>query len=120
MWARVVEAMLGLWLLLSPFVLGHGGDSTLEWAVDLTAGTAVVVVALGSFHARLRRLHLLHLPVAGGLLVLGWLRGGPDPDAACQNWVVLALLLAMIAIVPSRAHDPPSAWQRFYAEKGRR
>lgn len=118
MWARVVEIMLGLWLVVSPFVLRHDMDETLPWAVDLTAGTVVVVLALGSFHARLRRLHLLELLVAASLLAFGWLGGGLDPEPAHRNWVVLALLLAMVAVVPSHAHDPPRAWQRYYEEKG--
>lgn len=118
MWARVVEMMLGLWLLASPFVFRHGMEDALLWTVDLAAGTAVVAVALGSFHRRLPRLHLLHLVTCAALLGLGWVGGGADPLAAHRNWIVLSLLLLMVAVVPSRAHEPPRAWLRWYRRDG--
>jgi len=116
-WARVVECMLGLWLVLSPFILRHGMDDTLFWTVDLAAGTAVVAVALGSFKGALSRLHLVHLLTGTVLFALGWILGGRHPEPAHQNWVIFALLLMMIAVIPSHAHDPPRKWMEFHEEK---
>jgi hypothetical protein len=117
MWARVVETMLGLWLLLSPFIFHHPLDATSWWVVDLAAGTFVIAVAVGSFHPKLPRLHLVHLVTCATLLAIGWVAGGADPAAAHRNWIVLSLLLLMIAIVPSRSHEPPRAWRRYYEEE---
>ncbi len=112
MWARVVEVMLGCWLASSPFVFHHGADARGLWVTDLACAAAIVTLALLSFAPTLRRAHLGHLVIAAWLVVSGYL-GGTAP--AHQNHVVVGLLLAMLAIVPSRASLPPPSWQARWA-----
>lgn len=116
MWARDVELCLGLWLWISPFVLRHGEDARL-WANDLVCGTLLVLLPLLSYGRRTRRAHLLELLVAAWLVGVGWAASaaasaaeGPAP-AAAQNHVVVGLLIAMLAIVPSQASLPPEPWR---------
>ncbi|MEK7212453.1 MAG: SPW repeat protein [Patescibacteria group bacterium] len=42
-----LEAVLGLWLMLSPWVLGFSGISVMMWS-NLIAGMAVFLIALWS------------------------------------------------------------------------
>jgi hypothetical protein len=118
MWPRDLELTLALWLLVSPFVFGHGGDAA-AWATDLACGAAMVAFALlprwrplrraHLLHARpLRRAHLLHAAPAAWLAAFGWLRA---PAPAAQNELVVALLLIMLAIIPSDANAPPRGWR---------
>lgn len=44
--------------------------------------------------------------------------GIPDAVLASQNHLVVGLLVAMFAIIPSRASRPPAAWRRFYERAG--
>jgi hypothetical protein len=118
MWARVVEIMLGCWLVISPFVFRHGPDESLLWANDLACGSLVAAISLAAFHPRLGRIHLLNGAVAFWLVGCGFLGAPPPPPPALQNWVGVGLLLAMLAILPSRATLPPRAWLEF-ARRGR-
>lgn len=111
MWARDMELMLGLWLLASPFVFAHRADAPHLWAHDLALGAAIAAIALAAHWTPLRRLHLLLLPVATWLIAFGWWATRDALAAAPQNWIVVGLVLAMFAIVPSCASDPPESWR---------
>jgi hypothetical protein len=117
MWPRAVEAMLGLWLVLSPFLFGHLEAHPELARSDFAAGGAVFVLACLSAFRRLRRAHL------GNLLVGAWLSGygylafpHPAPPGA-QNELLVGLTLLLFAIAPSRANEPPVAWRRFLEER---
>jgi len=112
MGARHTEFALGLWLMLSPVLFGHAESGDLLWLHDVLLGTLLTVVPLLCYVRRLHRAHLALLAVAGWLLGRGWwiTRTLPD-DPAAQNHVMVGLLLAMVAIVPSRATDRPTGWR---------
>ncbi|MFI7674180.1 SPW repeat protein [Actinophytocola sp. NPDC049390] len=56
--ATLVPVLAGLWLLLAPFMLGHGfgADSTRATVVDLVAGVVVIAVAVAGYVNARRRL----------------------------------------------------------------
>lgn len=117
MWPRVVEAMLGIWLVLSPFVLRHPDGATGAWATDLVCGTLVLALALVSFWRPTRHAHFGHLLVVAWLLGYGYL-GTPTPaPPSVQNQLVIGMLLAMLAILPDEASQPPRAWRDFHAQR---
>ncbi|HEX2254255.1 MAG TPA: SPW repeat protein [Thermoanaerobaculia bacterium] len=117
MWPRAVEVMLGLWLVVSPWIFGH-------WPAppsgsDLVAGWLVVVLALLSFWTPARRAHLGILAVAVWVAAYGYF-AFPHPAApGAQNDILVGLTLLVFAIIPSDANQPPLAWRRFYEEKAR-
>lgn len=114
MWARDMELAIGLWLAMSPFVFGHPGADTALWANDLACAALVAVLAVSTYWRPMRRAHLAELAVAAWLVGWGWSTAyqsaGAAPPAS-QNHVVVGLLLGMLAIVPSRASEPPAAWR---------
>lgn len=114
MWARVVEVMLACWLAASPFVFEHGADDRALWVADLAGAAAVATFALLSFSPKLRRAHLGQIAVAGWLVGTGYV-GSPDP--AHENHVVVGLLLAMLAIVPTEASKPHPSWRGRWGER---
>jgi len=117
MWARIIEFMLACWLAISQFIFRYGPDMTFERANDLICATLIAALALGSYARPLRHLHLAHLLVAAWLIGVGVAASDSNPPApAYQNYVVFGVVLAMVTIVPSRADDPPIAWQRYYNE----
>jgi hypothetical protein len=109
MWARVVEAMLGCWMAVSPFVFQHQDGSVL-WAADLATAAAVISLALLSYWEPLRHAHLGIAVVALVMIVFGRLWHPGEVGPGFQNHMVVGLLLAMFAIVPNYAGRPPRAW----------
>lgn len=102
-WPRWLEVALAVWLLAAPFALPRAAN---VWT-DLACGALVLALAAASLRAPDRRPHLLTLLVAAWLAAAGWV-GAPAP--AAQNELVLALTLAMTAILPTRAVEPPREW----------
>ncbi|HEX2164708.1 MAG TPA: SPW repeat protein [Thermoanaerobaculia bacterium] len=122
MWARGIEVMLGLWLVVSPFVFGHFAEPGLGRLVasDLAAGSLVVLLAVVSFWRRAGRAHLAELAVAGWLVAFGRFAFDFPPPPGAQNELLVGLVLVLFAIVPNRAADPPARWRAFYEERARR
>lgn len=121
MWPRVVEMLLGVWLLLSPFIFGHwqAGDTGL-YASDFACAAAVILLALLSFAPRLGHAHLLNIAVAIWLMAWGYLGGGHPAAPGCQNAILLGLILILLAIMPNEASQPPTAWRAYYLAKARK
>ncbi len=114
MWARSCELMLGLWLIVSPFVFRHPAGDLTHWAIDLSCGSAVVVIASFAFWPRTGRAHVAHFLVAAFLFGHGWLNA---PSPTSSNHIMVALLLALLAVIPSDVLTPPVKWRRFEAER---
>lgn len=112
MWARIVECMLGVWLLMSPFIFHHSGDAPHLWINDLTVGLALMVLSLASYWSKTRGAHWLLLVVAIWLIGFGRLNGTPPLEPALQNNLIVGLLLGMLAIIPNEASLPPVRWRQ--------
>lgn len=111
MWARNIELALGLWLALSPFIFSHPPGETGLWINDFTCAAIVVSLSVLTYWSPLRRAHLGELAVAVWLMALGWYTTRSGETPASQNHIVVGLLLAMFAIIPSRASLPPRGWR---------
>jgi hypothetical protein len=111
MWARVVEAMLGCWLAISPFVFRLGADDTVVWTIDFVAAAAVITCALLSYWPPTRHAHLVTAVIS--LVLVGFGRfAAPSPGPPeLQNLIVVGLLLLMFSIVPNNASQSPRAWR---------
>jgi hypothetical protein len=111
MWARVVEVMLGCWLLVSPFVFRDTPHVSAFWTTDVATGCAAIVCSLAAFARPLARAHLLTGAAGVWLIASGYFSmPRPGPPAA-QNEIVIGLLLAMLAVVPTEASRPPAPWR---------
>ena len=112
MWARVVEIMLGCWLLVSPFVFRHQSEDVVAWTIDLAAGFLVILLGLLSYWRPTRWAHLALLPLAAGLIASAYARSGGSPPASAENHMSIGVLLLMFAIIPNDASQPPYGWRR--------
>jgi hypothetical protein len=121
MWPRIVEIVIGLWVAASPLVFGHDPNHRLLWANDLVCGLAIISLAVVSFWQPLRRAHLGQLLVAGWMIGVGFFAAPPPTPVALQNEILVGMVLAMFAIIPSEANQPPRSWREFVgqASKGR-
>jgi hypothetical protein len=117
MGARHAEFALGLWLAISPLVFGHVDDRPGVALHDLLCGTLAAVVSLACYARRLHRAHLALLALAAWLIGYGWwtMRTAPHPSA--QNHILVGLTIAMTALIPSRATEPPTGWRRAAGQR---
>jgi hypothetical protein len=116
MWSRVVEIMLGCWLLVSPFIFGHPESQTAWWVNDLACGTAAIAFGLLSFWKPTELAHLLTIAVGLWLIGFAYSHLGETPAPAVQNQVLIGWLLLMFAIVPNYASRPPAEYDRKFRE----
>lgn len=118
MWGRWCEIAFGLWLLASPWVVP--GSTTYRWSCIVCGATAILFAA-ASFRRRWHLVHLATLGVAAWLMLHGWLgtRGEGNPPAP-QNEILVGLVLATFAIVPSEAFRPSLPWRHAHGRPGAR
>lgn len=117
MWARVVEIMLGFWLIVSRFVFRH--DAVAEGYLltnDVICGFIVMTLGFLSFWNKAYWAHFMILLVALWLIVYGYLLGYPSPPTA-QNQIMTGLLLAIFAIIPNDIDEMPDSWRKFYTDE---
>jgi hypothetical protein len=112
MWARVIELMLGVWLVLSPLIFRETAGVGNFWNTDVSAGSAVILLSLLSFWRPLRKSHLVTGVIALWLILSAWFAAARPGPPAAQNEIVVGLLLLMLAIVPTDASLPPEPWRR--------
>jgi hypothetical protein len=112
MWARVIELMLGIWLVLSPLIFRETVAVGEFRTTDVSTGSAVILLSLLSFWRALRWSHLATGAVALWLIFWAWSAAARPGPPAAQNEIVVGLLLLMLAIVPNQASLPPESWRR--------
>jgi hypothetical protein len=112
-WPRIVELMLGLWLLASPFVFRHDPSATVHWYNDIFCGFLVILVSLLSFAEPCRYAHVATIGIGLWLIGFGYLAAPYPPPVALQNNLVVGMLLVMFAIIPNEASQPPRAWRQL-------
>jgi hypothetical protein len=119
MWGRIVEIILGLWLVVSPFIFGHYPDNRPLWMNDLICGAAIFLLAAVSFCRVLRYAHVGILAVGIWLIGFGYFHGGYPASPGYQNNILLGLTVLLLAIIPNHASQPPPSWRRHFAQQAR-
>lgn len=111
-WPRLIELLLGAWLLLAAEALGHTGQTSLVMA-DRIAGVATLSIVVLSLVPRLRLVRMGTLPVALGLGVWAWTSFPRPGPAGAQNQLLVALVLALLVFVPTESDEPPPDWRPY-------
>ena len=107
MWARIFEQLIGLWLIASYFLFAK--TSPEDWII----GTLVFVIASLCYVEKIGKLHLLQIGPVLWLLYLGYSYPTPWLPFSMQNDILVAFLLLMFCIIPSKASAPPKPWRVF-------
>jgi peptidoglycan/LPS O-acetylase OafA/YrhL len=119
MWARAIEFMLGLWVVISPFVFLREPGSLSIQATAFSCGLLICLFSAMSFWSRTRRAHLLELLVAAWLVGYGYLAGGYPSAPVFQSFMLTGLTLVLFAIIPPEANAPPRKWRQHYEQRAR-
>ncbi len=95
MWAQLVSAGLGLWLLAAPGVLGYGGGAGRN---DRIVGPVIASVALIALWEVMRPVRWANLPLGLWLVVAPWIVG--YHGAARPLSVLVGAIVAACALAP--------------------
>jgi len=113
MWPRIVEVMLGLWLVLSPLIFRLGpGDGALI-ANHIVYGAITVVASLIALRVPFLRV----VTVAIGLWLIGYGYGAGGYPAApgYQNLMIVGALICALGLIPTDCLKPTRSWREYYA-----
>ncbi len=115
MWPRIVQVMLGLWLVVSPLIFRIDGRDTALIVVHMASGAAAVILAL--IAVRVRFLHLATLVLGLWLIGYGYGVGGYPPAPAYRNLLIVGVLIAVLGIIPSDCLQPTRSWREYYQNR---
>ena len=111
MWPRVIEGMLGCWLLVTPLVF-RGTPAVEDYTTSaLVSGAVIIVMALLSFWEPTRLARFVTLGVSLWLALHGYFAAERPGPPAAQNEIMIGLTLLLMAIIPNEASRPPRAWR---------
>ncbi len=114
MWARLLSAALGAWLMAAPDVLSHGGSAGLN---DHVVGPIVVGSAVVAAWPVMRPLRWVGLVVGAWLLVAPWIFGDYG-TAAMENASVVGFLLSALALLGGERESRfGGGWRRLLGSK---
>ena len=112
MWPRVVEVMLGCWMLLVPFVFrasaGVEAYTTSAWI----SAVVIIVASTISFWHPARHFRLVTLAAAVWLALHGYFAAPRPGPPAAQNELTVGLLVILFALLPNEINRPPVPWRR--------
>ncbi|MGD2168676.1 MAG: hypothetical protein PVI40_00345 [Chlamydiota bacterium] len=111
MWARIIELFIAGFLIASSWIFQ---SSSFLWIFNIITTTWIILFSLLSFSHRLRKIHLMNIIAALALAICAFIQPDPPPPPVYQNYMVLALLLIMFAVLPTEASKAPIPWRRFY------
>jgi hypothetical protein len=113
MWARIVTALLGVWMMAAPAVLGYGGRAAIS---DRIAGPLAASFAIVAIWDVVRSLRWVDAPIGLWMifapLILGY--GGP----AAVNGAAVGVVVATLSLVPGRARKELGGGWRSPGEPG--
>ena len=112
MWPRVIEGMLGAWLLLTPFVF-RGTEALGDFVVSsMVTGLVIGIASLFSFWEPTRHARFLTLAASLWLSLHGYFGAERPGPPAAQNELVLGLTLLLFALMPNEVNEVPRPWRR--------
>ncbi len=109
-WQDAVNALLGLWLVVSPWLLGYAGETAAAWNAWIP-GVIVAVAAIAALTAFHEWEEWVNALLGLWLVISPWLLGYAAVTAAVWNHVVVGLVTLALAVWSAwRArHEPQTA-----------
>jgi hypothetical protein len=96
-WQDAANLVLGLWLLVSPWVLGYMAESWPAWNAHVV-GVIIAVAAVAALIAFQKWEEWVNAALAAWLIVSPYLLGFASLQAALWNQLVVGVLVGLLAI----------------------
>ena len=110
MWAHLLTAVTGIWLMASPAVLDYADPAR---ANDRIIGPIVASMATIAIWELTRPLRWVNVILGTWLLIAPWLLGHP-PDARWNSLAAGALILACSLVKGNRTHRVGGGWSSLW------
>lgn len=92
MWAQIINAILGVWLVAAPAVLGYEGIAADN---DHIVGPVIASFAVISWWESTRVVKLYNIPLGAWLLLAPWVLGYDNSSSIINDMLVGALVLSL-------------------------
>ncbi|HZP98192.1 MAG TPA: SPW repeat protein [Reyranella sp.] len=96
-WQDTANLVLGIWLLISPWLLGYAAESKPAWNAH-TVGVIVAVAAVAALIAFQKWEEWVNVALAAWLIVSPYLLGFASLQVALWNQFVVGVLVGLLAI----------------------
>jgi len=96
-WKDAANLVLGLWLLISPWVLGYAGQSLPAWNAHVV-GAIIAVAAVAALNAFQQWEEWVNVAFGAWLIVSPYLLGISGPTSALWNQIIVGLVVAILAL----------------------
>ena len=92
-----INVLLGIWVLISPFILGFARVEEARWN-NVAVGVAVIVVALTRASGR-RSASILNMLLGFWLIISPFVLGFANGSVALRHNIILGVIIAIVALV---------------------
>ena len=110
MWARIVNAALGIWLMAAPAVLGYTGAPEVS---DRIAGPVIATFAIVAIAEATRPLRWMNAFAGLWLLLAPWMFGFPT-DASYNSIFVGAVVIILSFVKGKVESEFGGGWARVW------
>ena len=110
-WQDAVNAVIGVWLVLSPWALGYAPEA-MAMSNAVIVGLALVAAALGAIFVPRAWEEWTELALGAWLIVSPWLLGFAMLKIALLCAVVTGAVIAALALWTLTSDEEYSAWWR--------
>lgn len=105
-WRDIVNLVLGVWIVISPWTLGFAAEQTAAWNAYIV-GVIIAVAALAALVNFHKWEEWVNVVLAAWLIVSPWALGTAALSALVWNQVIVGLVIGALAIWSSVAgHEP--------------
>lgn len=113
MWARIVNAALGIWLMASPAVLGYAAPAETN---DRIVGPLVATFAIIAISGVTRPLRWVNTAAGAWLLVAPWILGYDTTSTIVNNMLVGVVVIACSLVKGSVEDEFGGGWSSLWRD----
>jgi hypothetical protein len=98
-WAQIINALLGIWLMASPGMLGYSGTGRIN---DVIVGPIVATFAIIAFWEVTRAVGRANVALGAWLVIAPWMLGYEENVTATINEFLVGITIAALAMTGGR------------------
>ena len=110
-WQDAVNAVLGVWLVLSPWALAYAGDAA-PAANAVIVGIALIAAALGAIFVPRAWEEWTEAVLGVWLIVSPWVLGFSEQILAMRTAVATGIVIAVLALWTLATDEDYKVWKR--------
>lgn len=98
-WAQIINALLGIWLMASPGMLGYSGAGRIN---DVIVGPIIATCAIIAFWEVTRAVGRANVALGAWLVIAPWVLGYEENVIATVNEFVVGITIAALALTRAK------------------